>query len=154
MILHPESFIIDRVWARGKSRRTYSKNGGIIGNLGGRWLVFFGRFFNAQVLYIGSAKDNVLIDAIGASNLVFGVVATTLRTERLDIFESNGRGFGVDFVEGANVSVQQVSKGNECATVAKELYLMSLLDMSEIRDLTETINTSSRPPRLQVPRTQ
>lgn len=85
--------------------KTYSDNSGIIGHhrgpalLGRLW-----RVVNPQVLDIGAAKDNVVVDLIRGGDLVIGIASAALTAKGLDILERDGRLFGVDLVEDTGVA--------------------------------------------------
>lgn len=90
--------------------KTYSDNGRIIGHhrgpalLGRLW-----RVINPQVLDIGAAKDNVVVDLIRGGDLVIGIASAALAAKGLDILERDGRLFGVDLVEDAGVARRELA---------------------------------------------
>ena len=85
--------------------KAYSDNAGIIGHNRGPALL--GRLWgviNPQVLNIGAAKDNVVVDLIRGGDLVIGIASAALAAKGFDILERDGRLFGVDLVEDTGVA--------------------------------------------------
>ena len=115
---------------------TYADNGRIVGD--GRRLVLLDpwAFFDPQVFHIAASKDNVFVDLVCWGDLLLGLPLPPLGAIRNDIFERNGRFLRVDLVEHTRVAsrllVHQWCLG---VKIGRQLYRMSLLDMSEMRAL-------------------
>lgn len=90
---------------------TYTKYGGVIGDLGGFGLCGGWGLLNAQVLHVATAEDNVLVDAIRRGDLLIGIALAALCAEGGDILERDGGFLRVNLVEGSDVSIFESARG-------------------------------------------
>ena len=84
---------------------TYSKNSGIIRHFGRFVLRGRGRSLDAEVLHIAASEDNIVVNLIGGRNLLVRVASPTLGAVGRDIFQGNGRLFGVDLVQDTRIPI-------------------------------------------------
>jgi hypothetical protein len=92
----------------------YSDNGWVIWH-GGRLVLLDARgVLNSEVLHVASSEDDILVDLVRRTDLLFWPAFATLCTEGAHILEGNGRLVGVDFVKHTNIAIK-ASVGADCA---------------------------------------
>lgn len=94
-----------RTCGNGAVRDTYADNGRVNGNWRRFVLLDRGCFFDPQILDIGAAKHNVLVELVRGSNFFFRFALASFGSERLDVFERDGRFVRVDLMECADIAI-------------------------------------------------
>lgn len=93
---------------------TYADNGRVIRHSRRLALLDARVVLDAEILYIASTKDNVLVDLVGRADLIIGTPFATFCSKGADIFQRHSRLVRVDFVENTNVT-----EGGRCQQVVR-----------------------------------